>query len=562
MDQANDNSKVNINSLVNSIILQAIVNSGSQSLLYGEGNTKPPPEDIEKMLENLSAIGLDDSQLPFPAPKESSNGLSLSPANDFLQTFQYFKEEVIQIYKNKSCLMDEFHARCESYFRDQYKKKGIHNFCQDYKRQYLANSFHKRDEIDQWLYEQWSSGKYSLEHIRLFVEYLSLYCKNKEQAAYSDSDATKRKIEESIMPGIEDLTQEWKKMNIITRLFKGKKIFNAYASTLSDYYLQELQIESNECLSSFFHMIRDRLEHLQTVINTVYEILNGNDKQSFYLLGREEMFSSFIPMIEEEHLSLSDMGMSSMTEVLNSLQQTSYPEGNERIQNLKEKLSHIVINKYLYQLIKEHELTIDIITDDMGVEYTPDKRILLKAPQNLESYYIPNSVVSISDSAFSNVTSLEYIKIPEGVCSIGESAFQGCSNLKEIILPKSVIQIGKHAFCGCTQLENATFLYQNISLNDELFKDCPALRKERIQTYNSVISGWMFDTENRSGTHKATGIELRYCYDNEDGTIRTELVGYPTHVSNLHAQGYSEEEIHATFREIGREFVLICKSLY
>lgn len=198
----------------------------------------------------------------------------------------------------------------------------------------------------------------------------------------------------------------------------------------------------------------------------------------------------------------------------------------------------------------------------MGVEYTPDKRILLKAPQNLESYYIPNSVVSISDSAFSDVTSLEYIKIPEGVCSIGESAFQGCSNLKEVILPKSVIRIGKHAFCGCTQLENATFLYRNTSLNDELFKDCPALKKERIQTYNSVISRWMFDTENRSGTHKATGIELRYCYDNEDGTIRTELVGYPTHVSNLHAQGYSEEEIRATFREIGREFVLICKSLY
>ena len=30
MDQANDNIKVNINSLVNSIILQAIINSGSQ----------------------------------------------------------------------------------------------------------------------------------------------------------------------------------------------------------------------------------------------------------------------------------------------------------------------------------------------------------------------------------------------------------------------------------------------------------------------------------------------------------------------------------------------------
>lgn len=113
MDQANDNIKVNINSLVNSIILQAIINSGSQSLLYGEGNTKPPPEDIEKMLENLSAIGLDDSQLPFPDPKENSNGLSLSPVNDFLQTFQYFKEEVIQSLGIGSCWINQLGTTCD-----------------------------------------------------------------------------------------------------------------------------------------------------------------------------------------------------------------------------------------------------------------------------------------------------------------------------------------------------------------------------------------------------------------------------------------------------------------
>lgn len=563
MNQDNGNIKLKIDNMVNCIILQVIINSDSQSILYEKEETRLSTANIDKILhDNLLAIGLHDCQWPFPDYTEKSNGLSLSPANDFLQAFQHFKEETIQLYKNEVFLVDEYHAVCGSYFRDQYKKKGVHRFCRDYKKQYIIHSYDKCYEIDNWLFRQWANEKYSLESIRLFVKRLSLYCDNKVDETNTDSCETQKRIEENTIPEIEALTQQWKNLNAITRFFKGEKVFDAYASTLSDYYLQLLQIESNGCLSFLFYITKKSLDELQTTVNSIYDILNEKDKQFTHLFLGKDIFPELARMIEKAHLSLSDMGMNTMTEVLRLLQQDSYPKGNERMQNLREELSCILIDKYLHQLMTEYELTFDVATDDSGVEYTPDKRILIRAPQTLNSYYIPDGVVMILDSAFADVTSLEYIKIPEGVCSIGKSAFQGCSNLKEIILPQSATQIGDHAFRGCTQLEDAVFLYRNISLNDELFESCPALKQERIMTYASVITGWTFDTESKSGIHKETGIELRYCFDNEDDTIQTELVNFRVHMKALRTQGYSQEEVDATFSKVGREFVMLCRSLY
>lgn len=564
MNQYYGNIKVKIDNLVNCIILKVITSSDSQSLLHEKEIVKPSAEDIDKMLhENLLTIGLDERQLPFPDSFEKGYGFSLLPKNDLLQAFLYFKEEVIQMHKNKPCLIDEFHALCEDYYRERYKKKGVQRFCKDYKTEYIIHSSDKCDEIDNWLYEQWINKKYPLENIRLFVERLGSYCLDKEQSARSDSNETKRKIEEATMPEIEAMTGQWEEMNVISRFFKGKKVFNAYVSTLSDYYLQQLQIETNECLASFFHIIRNKVEYLQTTVNAIYEILSGNEKQFAHPFIEKEIFSSLISMIEKEHLSWSDIGMNSMTDVFCSLSESSYPKGNERVQNLRRELSDTLIDNYLYQLEETYKQTFDVIIDDSGVKYTADKRILLKAPQNLISYYIPEGVAKIYDSAFSGIASLEYIKIPEGVRSVGKYAFQRCSNLKEVILPKSVTQIGDYAFNGCARLEDVVFLYRNISFNDELlFKDCPALKKEQIKTYDSVIAGWIFDAENKSGTHKETGIKLRYCFDNEDNTIKTELVNYPAHVKALRTQGYSEEEVHTVFRKVGREFVILYKSLY
>uniref|UniRef100_UPI00259B88D9 leucine-rich repeat protein n=1 Tax=uncultured Porphyromonas sp. TaxID=159274 RepID=UPI00259B88D9 len=88
-------------------------------------------------------------------------------------------------------------------------------------------------------------------------------------------------------------------------------------------------------------------------------------------------------------------------------------------------------------------------TDEYGVKFSPDRKRLLKAPDGLESYVVPNTVTVICDKAFRawgfNLTS---ITLPEGLKTIGESAFSGCDSLTSITLPMSLTDIGTNPFEG------------------------------------------------------------------------------------------------------------------
>ena len=65
---------------------------------------------------------------------------------------------------------------------------------------------------------------------------------------------------------------------------------------------------------------------------------------------------------------------------------------------------------------------------------------------NIQSVYIPGTVETIGDSAFSGCSLLETVKMMEGVKCIGEKAFEMCSNLKKVILPASIQKLGFSLF--------------------------------------------------------------------------------------------------------------------
>ncbi len=65
---------------------------------------------------------------------------------------------------------------------------------------------------------------------------------------------------------------------------------------------------------------------------------------------------------------------------------------------------------------------------------------------------IPNTVVTIGFSAFSECKDLYSVKLPTGIASIDGCAFDGCSMLASIEIPKSVTSIGGDAFRGCESL--------------------------------------------------------------------------------------------------------------
>lgn len=83
--------------------------------------------------------------------------------------------------------------------------------------------------------------------------------------------------------------------------------------------------------------------------------------------------------------------------------------------------------------------------------------------------FIPNTVTSIGDSAFSRCEGLRSIEIPNSVTSIGDWAFNGCEDLISIEIPNSVTSIGSSAFAFCRGLRIITIPASIKSVGDIMF---------------------------------------------------------------------------------------------
>ena len=162
--------------------------------------------------------------------------------------------------------------------------------------------------------------------------------------------------------------------------------------------------------------------------------------------------------------------------------------------------------------------------DKHGVEFSDDRKTLIKCPKDFHGeYVIPNSVTSIGDRAFSDCTSLTSVTIPNSVTGIGDYAFWRCSGLisvyisdvatwcavsfgnlfanplcyahnlylngtlvTDLVIPSSVTSIEDYAFCGCSGLTSVTIPNSVTSIGDYAFWRCSGLTSVTIP--NSVTS--------------------------------------------------------------------------
>ena len=96
---------------------------------------------------------------------------------------------------------------------------------------------------------------------------------------------------------------------------------------------------------------------------------------------------------------------------------------------------------------------------DEGILFNKNMTTLIQYPSakaNSE-YVIPNSVTSISDSAFRGCTDLTSVTIPNSVTSISDSAFIGCSGLTNITIPNSITKVHGWAFYNCKNLSDVWY---------------------------------------------------------------------------------------------------------
>lgn len=116
---------------------------------------------------------------------------------------------------------------------------------------------------------------------------------------------------------------------------------------------------------------------------------------------------------------------------------------------------------------------------------------------------IPDSVISIGDGAFSNLSGLKKIIIPgsvkeikanafaynsdleevilsDGVETIGQRAFYSCVNLQRISFPDSIEVIGRSCFNGSTKLDNIELPPNLKTLSFQIFSGCTNLKNIKL----------------------------------------------------------------------------------
>ena len=98
------------------------------------------------------------------------------------------------------------------------------------------------------------------------------------------------------------------------------------------------------------------------------------------------------------------------------------------------------------------------------------------AYSKIKSIQIPQSVISIEDSAFDNCSNLLSVTLPDAVTVINRALFFCCSSLREVNLSKNTTSIGENAFYGCESLEKIE-IPQSVTVidNDSIFTKSSAV---------------------------------------------------------------------------------------
>ena len=131
-----------------------------------------------------------------------------------------------------------------------------------------------------------------------------------------------------------------------------------------------------------------------------------------------------------------------------------------------------------------------------GILFNKDKTKILRFPcQHSEiKYYIPSSVNTIGDSAFSGCTSLTSISIPNSVTDIGAYAFFGCDKLFSVTIPNSLSTLKKQTFSYCRCLTTITIPISVNKIGAWVFSGCEKLSEIiNLATVPQSIDVFVFD---------------------------------------------------------------------
>ncbi len=228
----------------------------------------------------------------------------------------------------------------------------------------------------------------------------------------------------------------------------------------------------------------DKMQHATSI--TIPETVKSIGDDAF---GRSYRLLQIIVNKNNEYFSNDEYGVlfnKDKTELIR------YPIGHERteyfVPNSVTSIREEAFSSSALEAINVSANNEYFSSDEYGVLYNKDKTKLIQYPtksSKTRTYIIPNGVISINDYAFERCYSLTNVTIPNCVTSIGDGAFFNCQYLGSIEIPNSVTTIGKGAFNSCMYLREVT-MSENVKVIEEgTFGHCANLKDMIIP--NSVI---------------------------------------------------------------------------
>ena len=110
---------------------------------------------------------------------------------------------------------------------------------------------------------------------------------------------------------------------------------------------------------------------------------------------------------------------------------------------------------------------------------------------HIESILLPDTVVSIDESAFASLSSLRRINIPDSVCYIGSRAFEG-TGIESISISKNLKKIETATFADCVSLEYVVLQSGLEIIESFAFKGCNKLKSISLPDTLKQICGFAF----------------------------------------------------------------------
>ncbi|MBQ9373034.1 MAG: leucine-rich repeat domain-containing protein [Thermoguttaceae bacterium] len=119
----------------------------------------------------------------------------------------------------------------------------------------------------------------------------------------------------------------------------------------------------------------------------------------------------------------------------------------------------------------------EVYSSRNGALFDKTQETLLRCPQSIQTYVVPNTVKRIGYMAFDDCAALTNVVIPEGVKQLDKYAFRGCASLTNVVIPSSVTTIDSSAFEDCSALTNVVFNSGLVKICNWAFLRCSSLKE-------------------------------------------------------------------------------------